>query len=250
MSRSSVGDDIPQIDVAIKSFLGSPMLFYGHQNLFEKGVGAFNAYADFVNQMQPDTQWRSLGFIARRSHLLRRREDGGVDVRMLSGEMDLVNSSGDVKTFYIQRLGESVPDYASLTVDGSPTSRTQHSSALQIRIPAGQVRKFRIIYRNDLDLSHLDIGKSNLYAYALRMGSDFRDRCLSRSSWGNALSRAYYRHHWNSAELYLEQKWWASIICVGLAVIGMLYQRRRTNNRLKSAGSRPRDRYKKTLTSR
>ena len=89
--RYSVSGEIPQVEIAIQMFMGNPLLFYGHQGLFETGAGAFNAYAELVNRIQPGMKWASLGQIAQHSHLLRKREDGGFDVLMLSSEMDLLN---------------------------------------------------------------------------------------------------------------------------------------------------------------
>src|SRR5438552_13195170 len=38
---------------------------------------SFNGVADLINHVQPDTQWTSLGEIARHSHLVRRRAEIG-----------------------------------------------------------------------------------------------------------------------------------------------------------------------------
>jgi peptidoglycan/xylan/chitin deacetylase (PgdA/CDA1 family) len=233
LSRYPAGGEIPRSEIAIQSFLGNPLLFYGHENLFENGIAAFNAFADGVNEVQPDTQWTSLGEIARHSHLVRRREDGGFDVRMLSNEMDLKNpTDGDV-VFNIERVEDPSPAIRSLTIDGTAAAFERSHGMLTLRmvVPAGQVRKLRIVYENDWDPSREDIRKRNVYAYVLRRASDFRDLHLSRSSWGSAITKAYYRHGWDSIEGYLERKWWVGLLGMGLAFAGLHYWRQRVGKR-------------------
>ena len=180
LSRYAAGGDAPQLELVIQSFLGNPLLFYGHETLFENGAGSFNVLADFVNRIQPETRWTSLGGIARHSHLLRKRMDGDFDVRMLSSEMDLANPFGNNRKFYIQKARNSSPDIGSLAVDGAPATFEQSADGflLQLVVPAHQTRKVRLAYLNDLDVSREDVRKRSLYAYALRTISDFRDLYL------------------------------------------------------------------------
>jgi len=234
LSRYPVTEIVPRAEIAIQSFMGNPLLFYGHQNLFEGGAGAFNAHADLVNRAQPDARWTSLGEIARHSHLLRKRRDGGFDVLMLSSEMDLLNPTDEELTFYLQRKTDSGSDTSSLTVDGAPVSFTSSGgmSVFRLTIAAHQGRKVRSTYINDLDLSHTSVTKRSPYAYALRMFSDFRDLTLSRSSWGGALTRAYYGHNWDLLESYLERSWWVAVILVaGLTFMGIRSRRQSASDR-------------------
>src|SRR5206468_6538171 len=71
LSRYAATSEVPRVEVAMQSFLGNPLLFYSHENLFDQGIGAFNGLADVVNQVQPDSQWTSLGEMARHLHLVR-----------------------------------------------------------------------------------------------------------------------------------------------------------------------------------
>lgn len=230
LSRYPAAGDVPQLEIAIHSFLGSPLLFYGHEDLFETGANSFDAHADAVNRFQPDTRWTSLGEIARHSHLLRRRTDGDFDVMMFSSEMDLMNPDGENRIFYIQWNEKSFDDIASLTVDAAPAAvaPSADGSQLRLEIPPHQFRRLRIAYQNDLDAAREDVGKHNLYARVLRTVSDFRDLRLSRSFLGRALTRNYYGHHRDELELYLEQRWWVMLICAGLFFAGIRYRRRRT----------------------
>jgi len=229
LSRYSVSW-VHRLDVAINSFLGNPLLFYDHQTLFENGIGAFDPIADLVNRVQPETQWTGLGELARHSHLIRRRADGGYDVWMFSNEMDLANPEDRDEVFYVRQQESASLAIRSLTIDGVPVpfKQAQDVFSLSLVIPSHQVRKVRLEYQNDFDLSHEDISKGSPYVYTLRWISDFRDLYLSRSSWGSAVTQAYYQHHWDSVELFLERKWWVVVTFAGLVLLGLVCHRRKT----------------------
>jgi hypothetical protein len=230
--RLPVEADVTRLEIAIQAYMGTPMLFYGHEDLFYSGASAFNKQADFVNRIQPDTKWSSLGEIARHSQLIRRRQDGGSDVWMLSDEMELKNPAGKEMTFHIQAKEDPGIDPA-MTMDGNPVvpERQGDLLLLQVAIPAGQTRKFRIAYANDLDLAHQDIRRTNSRAYALRKLSDLRDIYLSRFTLGHSITRFYYAHGWNHAEQRVERKWWVVLLLLVVGIAGVRYQRRRGRKR-------------------
>ena len=218
--------DVSRTRLAIQSFLGNPLLFYSHENLFEGGAGAFNGLADFVNELQSDVRWTSLGEIARHSHLIRSRLDGNFDVLMFSSEMDLVNPGQEEREFFLTKAVQS-SEVDSVTIDGSPATFRLAGNvySMSLSIPAHQVCKVRFTYKNDLDLEREDVRKSSLYSYSLRIASDFRDLYLSRSKFGSALIRAYYLRQWDKVELYLEEKWWLSVALFVLVLIRIWYKR-------------------------
>ena len=220
---------IPSAEIAALAFLGNPLLFYGHEDLFDEGIGAFDGLADFVNRMLPDTRWVSLGELARHSHLLRRRADGATDVRMLSNQMDLRNPEAHDTTFFVTRNENHADAIKTLTVDSKPVAFDDSAATLSFRlvIPAGRTARVRVEYRNNWDPSREDIRKRDIYSYVLRRISDFRDLYLSRSSWGRSIKVAYYGHGWNSVEVYLERKWWAGIAVMALAIFGLRQHRSR-----------------------
>jgi hypothetical protein len=224
--RHPAVSDLSRTRLAIESFLGNPLLFYSHENLFEGGAGAFNRLADFVNELQSDVRWTSLGEIARHSHLIRSRLDGNFDVLMFSNEMDLVNPGQGEREFFLTKAAQS-SEVESVTVDGSPATFRLAGNvySMSLSIPAHQVCKVRFTYKNDLDLEREDVRKSSLYSYSLRIASDFRDLYLSRSKFGSALIRAYYLRQWDKVELYLEGKWWLGVALFVLVLIRIWYKR-------------------------
>ena len=227
LSRNPAIGDVPRSQLVIQSFFGNPLLFYAHENLFEGGAGAFNQFADFINQLQSDVKWTSLGEIARHSHLIRSRLDGNFDVLMFSSEMDLVNPDREEREFFVTKAGQS-PDASSVTADGFPVAfkRAGNVYSLSLLIPAHHFCKIRFAYKNNLDLEREDVRKTSLYSYSLRIASDFRDMHLSRSKFGSALIRGYYLHQWDKVELYLEEKWWLGVTFLVLVIVGIRHHQR------------------------
>ncbi len=223
--RYAAAGEVPRVDVAIQAFLGNPILFYDHSSLFSAGITAFDSHADFVNHIQPDTQWTTLGEIARHSYLLRTRTGGGIDVLMLSSEMKLENSADTEQVFYVRR-NDNPGLGGTLTVDGSSV-HSDSSFEERIVIPAHESRLLRMTYANDLNLAREEVKTRNLYVYTLRMISDIRDLYFSKSSLGESFVRSYYRYRWDSAELFLERNWWMIIVFVIVGFGGSRYHRSR-----------------------
>ncbi len=224
--RYPAAGEVPQLEVAIHAFLGNPILFYDHASLFSSGIGAFNAHADFVNHIQPDTKWTTLGEIARHSYLLRKRTNGGVDVLMLSSEMELENPADTEQVFYVHRNDR--PGLGGTLTANSSTVQLNGSSEAMIVIPAHASKLLRMTYANDLDLAREEVSTRNMHVYALRMVSDFRDLYMSKSHLGEAFVRSYYRYRWDSTELFLEHNWWMIVAVVIIGFGGIRYHRSRT----------------------
>ncbi len=233
LSRYPIKWGMPRLEIAIQSFLGDPMLLYDHEAFFDKGIGAFNEFADYVNQIQSDTHWTGLGEIARHSHLVRRREDGGFDVWMLANEMDLKNPTNRDAVFHIHKIENLASAIRLLTIDDTFAAfeRSGNMVSLHLFIPARGVRKLRVAYQNDMDLAREDTRKNDVQVYAVRWISDFRDLYLRKLHWGRAITNIYYGNHVDSIELYLERKWWVAVIVMGLAFAGLRYRRQKARRR-------------------
>ncbi len=230
MFRYSAEEPIPELDIAIQSFLGNPLLFYGHEKLFDSGIDAFNGIADFVNKLQPETRWTGLGEIARNLYLVRKRDDGAFDVQMMSNEVVLRSQPDLAKTeFYIEGSAPAQPANMSVDVDGEPRTiaREGNSFLLKAVLGAGSKTNVRVQISNDLVLANEDVGRHGLRVLALRRLSDFRDMKLSRSVVGRDLVSAYYRHGWNLTEEHLESWKAALVVLIALALIALVVFRRR-----------------------
>ncbi len=230
MFRYSAEEPIPKLDIAIQAFLGNPLLFYGHQQFFESGINAFNGIADFVNELQPGTQWTGLGEIARNLYLVRKRDDGAFDVQMMSNEAVLRSEPGLAKTeFYIEGSAPAQPAKMSVDVDGEPRTiaREGKSFVLKAALDPSMSMRVQVQVANDLVIANEDVGRHGLRVLALRKLSDFRDLKLSRSAFGRNLVSAYYRDGWNLTEEHLES-WKAALVALlGLALVALVVFRRR-----------------------
>jgi peptidoglycan/xylan/chitin deacetylase (PgdA/CDA1 family) len=182
----------PPAQLVVDAFLGNPMLFYVHQAFFAPGIDAFDKTADTVNQIEPATEWRNLGFIAQHLYVEKLRDDGDYDVRAYTSSMRLKNSSAKAATFYIAKP----EDFAlplGIEVDGQrfPYQRAGNELRVAVSIRAGQTRQIEVTYQNDLNLAAIDISKSSVRIFAIRQLSDFRDDVVSKSALGRGFIRLY-----------------------------------------------------------
>jgi hypothetical protein len=193
LRRYSAEASIPESQLAIEAFLGNPMLFYVHQGFFAAGMGSFNAIADTVNHMQPDTQWRGLGYIAKHLYLEKLRDDGNYDVRTYSGTIRLDNVHQQDATFFIEK-DEDFALPLTVRVDGQPYPYQRSGTSLLLRLPigAGMAREIAINYDNDLNAGAIDVSRTSLRINAIRRLSDFRDNVVSKSALGRWFIRSYH----------------------------------------------------------
>jgi hypothetical protein len=194
--RYPVVEPTPGYRVAIEDFLDNPLFYYAHQDLFAKGIDAFDSLADEVNKVEPDTRWRSVGDIVKHLYLLRLRGDFNYDVLALSSSLLLDNTFGRDVVFYVKRAESASTPITSVSVDDRPIPFQLHEGYLDFRllIPAGETRSIVIQYQNATDFATISTSKRSLYVYFLRKISDFRDITLSRVQVGRAFTILYYTH--------------------------------------------------------
>jgi hypothetical protein len=179
--------------IAMKAFLANPILLYAHQDLFGEGIGAFDGVADYINQVQPTTAWRSLGDILERLYMIRLRADGNYDVKAFSNQVRLENSCSHAVTFFVQKEESFSPSIQSVTVDGQPYpyERFADNLAFRLTVPPGQSRWVAVAYENDLSVASIDISKHSMRVRFLREMSDVRDMTISRFAGGRAFIHFY-----------------------------------------------------------
>jgi hypothetical protein len=203
ISRYSAGAKVPEAYLAINQFLGNPLFFYEHSNLFSTGMGAFNHVADEVNKREPATEWRSLGEIVRHFYVVKLRDDSDYDVLAFASNICLENPFGRNSTFYLQKQEIGGQTIDSVTVDGMAHAYTLQTGlvSLAVAIPLGGVRCVAIQYVNNLQAGPTDASHDSLVVYLLRMGSDFRDIYLAKSRVGLAAIRFYNDRELEPAEV-------------------------------------------------
>jgi hypothetical protein len=231
LSRYSVEATLSPLDIAIQFFLGNPLLLYAHQAFFHDGSRAFNATADFMNQMEPGTKWVSLGDLSLHLYQLRRREDGNIDVRMLSREMILsLSSQSGVHYFVTFKTASSAP-ISRVEVDGSPVAyqRTADGISFESGSSRKDTQKIVVVYASDSGGTQPEIRRVGFKTNVLRRISDFRDMHISRYAWGRAMIDSYYNHDGELLEKQFEERWYlsAALAAIGLAVVGFLIRQHR-----------------------
>ncbi len=227
--RYPVAEKTPAYQVAIEDFLDNPLLYYVHQDFFEKGIDAFDGLADEVNKIEPDTRWRSVGDIVKHLYLLRLRADSNYDVLALSSNILLDNTSGRNVVFYVNKAELASTTITSVSSDGRPLPFQLHDGYLDLHVlvPAGETRSVVIQSGTALDFASISTSKLSLYVFALRYISDFRDITLSRLRIGQSFITLYYTHRL-TAELFLLGA--CGLIVLGLAGGWRLLKMRRHNS--------------------
>jgi hypothetical protein len=174
------------------------MLFYVHQGFFAAGAGAFSGTADTVNHIQPDTQWQSLGNIARHLYLEKLRDDGNYDVRAYSGTIQLENALRHDVRFYVTK-DEDFASPLTVRVDGKVYPYQRSNAELRIELPvgAGASREITIRYENDLKVATVDVGKLSIRINVTRYLSDFRDNTVSATALGRRFIILYSENETN-----------------------------------------------------
>lgn len=149
-----------------------------------------------MNKLDPQTQWRSLGDIARHLYLVKRREDSNFDVLAFSSNICVDNTSREDSSFYVrkQEIGPQTID--AVRVDGQSREYQIQDGyvSFSMLVPANSIRCSDIQYKNDLDLASTSPSKDSFVVYVLRMASDFRDIYLSKLAGGLAIIRFYNEH--------------------------------------------------------
>ncbi len=192
LRRYSAETDIPVPQLAIDAFLGNPMLFYAHESFFSSGMGAFDPVADLVNKFQPNTQWKSLGYIARHLYLERLRDDGNYDVAAYSSTIEISNPHPHDAIFFVSKEEDfSAP--LTVLVDGNPYSFQQTGSELTLELPirGNSTRTIMVKYGNDLNLATVSVSHTSVRVTGVRLLSDFRDNVVSKTALGRLFIRSY-----------------------------------------------------------
>jgi hypothetical protein len=200
LRRYSAEAPRPESQLAIDAFLGNPMLFYVHQGFFAQGSGAFSKTADVVNQLQPNTEWRSLGYIARHLYLEKLRDDGNYDIRAYGATIQIKNDHKRSAVFFVEK-DEDFTLPLTVRVDGQPYpyQRLGARLLLKVPVPSGVSREISVTYDIDLNPAAINISKTSLRITALRGLSDFRDNVVSRTSLGRSFILSYTQNEsaWN-----------------------------------------------------
>jgi hypothetical protein len=222
LSRLSIEAPIPVGDVAILSFLGEPILLYGHEQVFaDQGRHAVDV-VDTINALSPRTEWASLGTIVRHLYQIRQTADARYSVRMLSTEASIRNASNNSATFDVTLPEAPAEAVSEVQYDGRAHTYSVNNRAatLSLVIAPGQEHSIRVRYRNHAEVMNEPIQHREIGVFLIRHISDFRDRWLSVHDVGRTLIGSYYNHSGETVERRLERL--LPLVLAGGTILGIL----------------------------
>jgi peptidoglycan/xylan/chitin deacetylase (PgdA/CDA1 family) len=193
--RRNYPENLSQEAIAVDLFLGNPVLFMAHQDLFFGGVDAFTAYACQLNVRQPAVQWMGLGEISRQLHLFRWLGESRCEVRLFSCHARIQNPRFGLADFHFSKRESGQPGVARVTVDGVETawSLTEGQVRFVARLPARGQGMVEIHYALSQDPQPIAVHRHGFRNRCLRLIAEARDLILPHSVLGRLLTRKYYR---------------------------------------------------------
>jgi len=228
--RRNEVDFMNKESIAIDLFLGNPVFLYTHQNYFADNFGRFNPIAGFINKLQPDIKWGSLGYIVKNYYLEKLREDRSHEVLMFANELTLTNNSNSPLMYLIKKKEtSSYNKLLQVFVDGRPISHDYNNEYItfELMISKQKSSKIAIKYRNEMTFVKNDIAKNNVYYATLRYISDFRDIVVSKNQYGRKIIDIYYNQ--KSIKIVIIS---VAGLFVLLFIVLVLYKKNKSKNSL------------------
>jgi hypothetical protein len=192
--RRAYPQNYSEASIAIDLFLGNPVLFMAHQDLFFDGIDAFNRSANMVNTHCPEVQWASLGKISRYLYLQRFPREGHVEVELQSRRVTVHNAAAAAQTYHFCKYEPTEFAISDVWMSGERVNheRAENEISFSVTIPPQATVEMEIRGPVAQAMS-LPIRRSGFRNHVLRFVSDFRDLQLSGTNWGKQLTRKYYR---------------------------------------------------------
>jgi hypothetical protein len=215
--------------IAVNEFLGNPLFFYIHQGFFARGIDAFDPAADEVNSIEPETEWRSLGYIAAHLYLLRRIAGSEYDVLSSSSSIDLQNNSPSPVFYKVTKRESSPLLIQEVLVNSRPVPYSAENGFLHFTVSAqaGSAAHAVVLYKNSTNLA-IDIRHRSARVYLLRMASDFRDIWMSHFPLGRAITTWYYEDDATHLRLISRVFFPAATMAVAVCFLLILLRRRKS----------------------
>ncbi|MGN6870627.1 MAG: hypothetical protein ACTHMY_19725 [Solirubrobacteraceae bacterium] len=170
----------PREELVIRSFLGQPLIMYGHDDLLRGGPGALEQAVQEIGRLG-DARWQSLAGIARSSYVTRRR-GSTLEVRMLGrrvefevpeGVTDVVVSSPRVKLSAASRIA----------VTGASVLECDDEAEVNTRLAVSGPGKVEVALGHPLDPLAVPVPKASVMSIARRLAAEGRDRTRSKLTW-------------------------------------------------------------------
>ena len=171
--------DFDREDLAIRAYLGQPLIISGHHDLLEHGTAGLEEAAADVNRLG-DVHWCSLGDIAR-SSFEARRCDGVLNVRVLSRRISVAVPPGVGEL----RLDLSAfPDASQVRIRLQPGDPAATHSAVDGGLPVDGPGPVEVTLPGALEPGFRLDRRVRLRPLARRLASEGRDRARPMVSKG------------------------------------------------------------------
>lgn len=184
--------------IAIDLFLGNPIIFYTHHAYFKNGIDNFNLSAQIVNNIHPEVEWGSLKKIVQYSYLMRKKENGNIEIYSFSNDFILENNEHETITYCINKKESDKQQINKITIDDVQNNNYEVVNDiifLKLEVPPNSKKRINIEYINNIDLADVDISKVEINANLLRNLSDFRDIILSKNMLIYSFVELYYQEN-------------------------------------------------------
>jgi hypothetical protein len=167
----------PRDDLVLRSFLGQPLILYGHHRDLAAGPGVLVEAAAFVNH-EVGVVWGSLGDIACSSYMTR-RDGTTLRVQVFAREAKLAIPDG-AENMIVElpaAHGEAERELVVVTTArGTASARFEHGVSDAFRIPEPGAVTVSLVRSDAVDPSHVASPRPRLRPVIRRAAAESRDR--------------------------------------------------------------------------
>jgi hypothetical protein len=134
-------------DFAFDLFLGRPALAVEHHGYFKGGYGAFEAFIQQLNALDPRLEWTNLASICSQASLNKTAANGDIHVQFFTNRFTLYHSGRHAGTYVLYRQHQCESRPLRVTVDGRdwPCEREGTNLRMQLSMEPGQRAEIRIL---------------------------------------------------------------------------------------------------------
>jgi hypothetical protein len=180
--------------LAVETFLGNPLILFAHHDLFEEGIDAFNPTVRLLRRLAPEAQWVSLGDIVRGLYLQRRIDSSTIAVAAYSNALILRNPHCSSHNFLVFKADDGHPAVHLITAEGDSVqfSSSAQGISFSLTLKPGDSAFVEIERSLPAGIELPTVEGTSLRQVLLRRLATFRDRTVSRSSFGRWVTDVYY----------------------------------------------------------
>lgn len=170
-------------EFAMDLFLGKPAFVVEHHGCFRDGYETLGSFAQQLNALDENLEWKSLASICSQACRKRITQDGDVEVRVFTNRFDLTNDSNTPRIFHVIRGWKWNGFEPAIDVEGAPFISEVAGGRVRITITLDPLKSAKIRIRvpvTELE-SFQPTAKHNFRVFVRRVLSEFRDNHVDTS---------------------------------------------------------------------